>query len=149
VFDLAESVGLSCFPTAEEGNVWCWGDDKGEFVTGVNRYVYEIYVKGRSPLVTKDKPWVLPLTGDLARVSTRGKAITIYLGSGHLIWMVKRYGNLWRFSNEGAESLNATASKRYNMFNNKGGYKSTSGYKAEEDIETVNVYPTVVQLHNI
>jgi hypothetical protein len=77
VLDLAESVGLSCFPTAEEGNVWCWGDDKGEFVTGVNRYVYEIYVKARSLLVTKDKPWVLPLTGDLARVSTRGKAITI------------------------------------------------------------------------
>jgi hypothetical protein len=48
-----------------------------------------------------------------------------YLGSGHIIWMVKRYGNLWRFCNEGAESMNGMASKRYNMFNNKGGYKSS------------------------
>jgi hypothetical protein len=48
-----------------------------------------------------------------------------YLGSGHIIWMIKRYGNLWRFCNEGAESMNGMASKRYNMFNNKGGYKSS------------------------
>ncbi len=48
-----------------------------------------------------------------------------YLGSGHLIWMVRRYGNLWKYCNEGVESLNAVASKRYNTFNNKGGYKST------------------------
>jgi hypothetical protein len=48
-----------------------------------------------------------------------------YLGSGHVIWMVKRYGNLWKYCNEGVESLNSVASKRYNMFNNKGGYKST------------------------
>jgi hypothetical protein len=56
-----------------------------------------------------------------------------YLGAGHLIWMVRRYGNLWRHCNEGAESLNAVASKRYNMYNNKGGYKCTSGYKADDD----------------
>jgi hypothetical protein len=42
-----------------------------------------------------------------------------YLGAGHLIWMVRRYGNLWRHCNEGAESLNSVASKRYNMYNNK------------------------------
>jgi hypothetical protein len=48
-----------------------------------------------------------------------------YLGSGHIVWMVRRYGNLWRFCNEGAEGLNSMASKRYNMFNNKGGHKST------------------------
>jgi hypothetical protein len=57
--------------------VWCWGDSKGNFETGVNRYVYEIYVKARCPLVTKDKPWIIPLTGDLARVNYRGKAITM------------------------------------------------------------------------
>jgi hypothetical protein len=48
-----------------------------------------------------------------------------YLGSGHIIWMIKMYGNLWRFCNEGAESMNGMVSKRYNMFNNKGGYKSS------------------------
>ena len=48
-----------------------------------------------------------------------------YLGSGHVMWMIKRYGNLWRFCNEGVESLNSLASKRYNGFNNKGGHKST------------------------
>ena len=77
VLKLATSVGFSSFPTHENGNVWCWGDDKGDFATGVNRYVYEIYVKARSPLVTKKRPWIVPLTGDLARVSTRGKAITM------------------------------------------------------------------------
>ena len=51
VLNLAASVGFSSFPTHENGNVWCWGDDKGDFATGVNRYVYEIYVKARSPLV--------------------------------------------------------------------------------------------------
>jgi hypothetical protein len=56
-----------------------------------------------------------------------------YLGSGHIIWLVKRYGNLFRFCNEGVESLNSVVSKRYNMFNNKGGYKSTKGYKVEND----------------
>ena len=46
-----------------------------------------------------------------------------YMGSGHLMWMIRRYGNLWRFCNEGAESLNSVVSKRYNQFNNKGGNK--------------------------
>ena len=77
VLNLAASVGFSSFPTHENGNVWCWGDDTGDFETGVNRYVYELYVKARSPLVTKERPWIVPLTGDLARVSTRGKAITM------------------------------------------------------------------------
>ena len=46
-----------------------------------------------------------------------------YMGSGHLMWLVRRYGNLWRFCNEGVESLNSVVSKRYNQFNNKGGNK--------------------------
>ena len=46
-----------------------------------------------------------------------------YLGSGHVMWMIRRHGNLWRFCNEGAEHLNALVSKRYNLFNNKGGNK--------------------------
>jgi hypothetical protein len=49
-----------------------------------------------------------------------------YLGSGHVMWMIRRHGNLWRFCNEGAEHLNALVSKRYNLFNNKGGNKKGS-----------------------
>ena len=77
VLNLAKSLGFSSFPTEEEGKVWCWGDEHGEFVTAVNRYVYEVYVKARCPLVTKEKPWLLPLTGDLVRVTSRGKSITM------------------------------------------------------------------------
>jgi hypothetical protein len=77
VHKLAERLGFSSLPTGEEGNVWCWGDAQGNFKTAVNRYVYEIYVKARCDLVTKDKPWKLAVTGDLARVNFRGKAITI------------------------------------------------------------------------
>jgi hypothetical protein len=47
VLNLAKSLGFSSFPTEEEGKVWCWGDEHGEFVTAVNRYVYEVYVKAR------------------------------------------------------------------------------------------------------
>ncbi len=46
-----------------------------------------------------------------------------YIGSGHLMWMIRRYGNLWRFCNESAESMNSLVSKRYNQHNNKGGNK--------------------------
>jgi hypothetical protein len=77
VHKLAERLGFSTLPEEEEGNVWCWGDAKGNFHTAVNRYVYEIYVKARCDLVTKEKPWQVALTGDLARVNYRGKAITI------------------------------------------------------------------------
>ena len=77
VHRLAENLGFSSLPQEDKGNVWCWGDAKGNFETGVNRYVYEIYVKARSALVTKEKPWIVPLTGDLARVNYRGKAITL------------------------------------------------------------------------
>jgi hypothetical protein len=57
-----------------------------------------------------------------------------YLGSGHIVWMVKRYGNLWRFCNEGLESLNSLASKRYNGFNNKGGYKATCKQESGKNV---------------
>ena len=77
VLNLAKSLGFSSFPTVEEGKVWCWGDEHGEFMTAVNRYVYEIYVKARCALVTKDKPWLVALSGDLVRVTTRGKSMTI------------------------------------------------------------------------
>ena len=51
------------------------------------------------------------------------------LGSGHIIWLTRRYGNLWRWRNEGAESQNGTLSLRYNKFNNRGGNKGNSNNK--------------------
>jgi hypothetical protein len=77
VHTLAECLGFSSLQKEEHGNVWCWGDSKGNFVSGVNRYVYEIYVKARSPLVSKEDPWMVPLAVDLARVNFRGKGITM------------------------------------------------------------------------
>ena len=53
-----------------------------------------------------------------------------YLGSGHVIWLTKRYGNLWRWRNEGVEGKNSTLSLRYNKFNNRGGNKGN--YKDKE-----------------
>ena len=52
-----------------------------------------------------------------------------YLGSGHLLWLTKRYGNLWRWRNEGVEGQNGTLSLRYNKFNNRGGNKGNSKNK--------------------
>ena len=56
------------------------------------------------------------------------EAITNYfhlIGSGHVVWMVRRYGNMWRFRNEGVEAFNAIVSLRHNKNNKKGGYKKT------------------------
>jgi hypothetical protein len=43
-----------------------------------------------------------------------------YIGSGHVVWMCRRYGNIWRFRNEGVEAFNKTLTKRTNMFNSHG-----------------------------
>jgi hypothetical protein len=69
--------GLSSFPAEKEGNGWCWGDEDGRFTKGVNRYVYAIYYKTFNSSVTKANPWIVPVTGDLARVSYWGKAVTM------------------------------------------------------------------------
>lgn len=56
------------------------------------------------------------------------EAITNYfhlIGSGHVVWMVRLYGNMWRFRNEGVEAFNAIVSLRHNKNNKKGGYKKT------------------------
>jgi hypothetical protein len=53
-----------------------------------------------------------------------------YLGSGHIVWLTRRYGNLWRWRCEGVESQNATLSLRYNKFNNRGGNKGNNKDKA-------------------
>ena len=46
-----------------------------------------------------------------------------YFGSGHIIWMTRIHGNLWRHRNEGVEGQNGVLSLRYNKFNNRGGNK--------------------------
>ena len=64
----------------------------------------------------------------VSRIGGAEKGVTNYfhqMGSGHAMWMIKRYGNLWRFCMEGAESMNSMLSKRYNLFNNKGGNKQS------------------------
>jgi len=47
------------------------------------------------------------------------------IGSGHVVWMAREYGNLWRYRNEGVEAFNKIVSLRYNKFNKRGGYKKT------------------------
>jgi hypothetical protein len=64
------------------------------------------------------------------------KAVTNYfhyLGSGHILWLTRKYGNLWRFRNEGAESQNSTLSLRCNKFNNRGGNKGNNKDKTKND----------------
>jgi hypothetical protein len=64
------------------------------------------------------------------------KACTNYfhlLGSGHVIWLTRRYGNLWRWRNEGVEGQNSVLSLRYNKFNNRGGNKGNSANKDVKD----------------
>ena len=79
VYNAAVQLGFSSFPVQEVGNVWCWGDAQGRFINGVNRYVYEVYCKIDldCQIASADDPWLVPLTGDLARVSFRGKQITM------------------------------------------------------------------------
>ena len=55
-----------------------------------------------------------------------------YFGSGHILWLTRIHGNLWRFRNEGVEGLNGTLSLRYNKFNNKGGNKGSNKNKTEK-----------------
>jgi hypothetical protein len=45
------------------------------------------------------------------------------IGSGHVVWMARESGNLWRYRNEGVEAFNKIVSLRYNKFNKRGGYK--------------------------
>ncbi len=61
-------------------------------------------------------------------LTLRLEAVTNYfhlIGSGHVVWMVRRYGNMWRFCNEGVEAFNAIVSLRHNKNNKKGGYNKT------------------------
>ena len=79
VYNAAVHNGFSSFPEQENGNVWCWGDEDGRFTNGVNRYVYEVYYKldPDCQLAPASDPFMVPLSGDLCRVSVRGKSITM------------------------------------------------------------------------
>ena len=50
-----------------------------------------------------------------------------YLGVGHVLWMCRRYGNIYRYRNEGAEAYNKNLSKRFNMFNSSGNRGNVAG----------------------
>lgn len=62
--------GFSCMP---ETNTWCWGDAEGNTLReGVHRYVKAVYFDAWDARATADDPYVLVVSGDLARVSFSG-----------------------------------------------------------------------------
>ena len=62
-----------------------------------------------------------------------------YFGSGHIIWLTRIHGNLWRHRNEGVEGMNGVLSLRYNKFNNRGGNKGRSKDGNNEKCEAFEV----------
>ena len=58
VYNEAQNIGFASFPSEQKGNVWCWGDEDGNFKNGVNRYIYETYYKLHSTIpLCKLPPW--------------------------------------------------------------------------------------------
>ena len=71
----AARKGFSCMP---ETNTWCWGDVEGNTLReGVHRYIKAVYFDAWDERATADDPYVVAVTGDLARVSFSGKAVTL------------------------------------------------------------------------
>jgi hypothetical protein len=71
----AAELGLSCMP---ETKTWCWGDSTGnQLREGVHRYIKAVYYDKWDTRVTADDPYVVVLTGDLARVSLKKKFVTL------------------------------------------------------------------------
>ena len=60
-----------------------------------------------------------------------------YIGSGHLVWMCRAYGNIWRYRNEGVEAFNKCLSKRTNMFNSHGNRGNTTDVGIVEPFEVM------------
>ena len=77
VLQLAQQLGFYLLPLEHAGTLWCWGDESGALITGIHRYVKRIYVDACCDGVTKDSPWVVPLTGDAVRTSQRGTIVTV------------------------------------------------------------------------
>jgi hypothetical protein len=71
----AARKGFSCMP---DTNTWCWGDEEGNTLhEGVHRYVKALYFDAWDSRVSADDPYIIAVTGDLARVSFSGKAVTM------------------------------------------------------------------------
>jgi len=71
----AMDKGLSCMIDTK---TWCWGDAHGNKLReGAHRYIKSVYVDKWDTRVTADKPYIVALTGDLARVSLNNKAVTV------------------------------------------------------------------------
>ncbi len=67
--------GFSCMP---ETNTWYWGDAEGNTLReGVHRYVKAVYFDAWDARATADDPYILVVSGDLARVSFSGKACAL------------------------------------------------------------------------
>jgi hypothetical protein len=78
VHDQAVQLGFSYMPEKDLGKVWCWGEgDECLLTKAINMYDKAIYCDASCDSVTKDNPWVLPLSGDAVRTSTRGKVVTV------------------------------------------------------------------------
>jgi hypothetical protein len=60
-----------------------------------------------------------------------------YIGSGHIVWMCRAFGNIWRFRNEGVEAWNKNLSKRTNMFNSHGSRGNKEGVGTVELFEVL------------
>jgi hypothetical protein len=81
VHDQAVQLGFSVMPEKDQGKVWCWGEsDDCLLEKAINMYVKAIYHDACCDNITADKPWIVPLTGDLARTSQRGTVVTTVMG---------------------------------------------------------------------
>jgi hypothetical protein len=77
VFNEAEKLGFSSFPVEQEGNVFVLGRWRRKFYERSEsicvRNILQTALRNSNERVS----WIIPLTGDLARVSFRGKSITM------------------------------------------------------------------------
>jgi hypothetical protein len=88
VLILAQNLGFYYLPPEHGGSIWCWGDDSGLLRGAINRYVKTIYHDACCDTVTKDAPWIVPLTGDGVVTSKRGAYVTVLgakLADGRLV----------------------------------------------------------------
>ena len=58
-----------------------------------------------------------------------------YVGSGHIVWLMRNVGNLWLLRNEGVEAFNNIMSLRHNKHNGHGGGKRTREGEPKETCE--------------
>jgi hypothetical protein len=70
---------------------WCWGDAEGNTLReGVHRYVKAVYFDAWDARATADDPYVLVVSGDLARVSFSGKVCTLVVQSNVITGLFRR-----------------------------------------------------------